>query len=86
MQAIRIGQFVGRAETLERLGDRRKLASIKSWENGKSPAASASIKAAARGGSICLEPVFDASHGFRYLCFAYTNAAERAACWALLTV
>lgn len=85
MAAIRIGQFVGAPDLLDWLGGADKLRRIASWENGKSPKASDSIKAAARGAGLCLEPVFDAAHGFRYLCFVYRDWSGRAACWAALT-
>jgi hypothetical protein len=84
-KAIRIGQFVGAPVTLEWLGTEKELRAVRTWQNGTSPARSEKIKIAARGASLCLEPVFDAAHGRRYLCFAYRNAEERAACFAALT-
>lgn len=85
MDVLRIGQFIGPRNLLEWLGTERELRAIRSWQNGIAPARSDKIKAAARGATMMLEPVFDAAHGRRYLCFAYQNAEQRKACFDHLT-
>lgn len=85
MATVRIGQFVGEKDLLAWLGSERALRAFKSWENGARPKDSERIKLAAIGASIALEPVFDAAHGRRYLCFVYRNADERKACWSCIT-
>lgn len=85
MAVVRIGQFVGERDALAWLGTDRELRAVKSWQNGMAPKTSDKIKAAARGASMALEPVFDAAHGRRYLCFVYATLDQRKACWDHLT-
>jgi len=54
---------------------------ITSWQNGKSPQASAKLEALARAKGFHLESIFDARHGKRYMCFAYFSKDERKALW-----
>ena len=84
MRIEREGQYVGPADLLDWL-DRAKLRKIRSVDNAHAPATQDSIRAAARGASCAIEPVFDAAHGRRYLGLVYRSAEERAACWQFIT-